>query len=504
MKLTREILRLSLQLNASANEIHRVLDVSRGKVQDILRRAVAAGVEWPLPQDDAKLEALLYPRPAAVHMPPELPDWQAVDTELRRKGMTLRLLWEEYAARHPSGLGYSQFCRRYAKWASQRDLVMRQDHRAGEKLFVDFAGQKVPVVCRFTGEVKLVTIFGAVLGASNLCYAEAFESEGLRDWLAAHVHALRFLGGVPQYVVPDNLKSAVTTASRFDPVLNKSYLRLAEHYGFGIAPARPYRPRDKAKVEKAVQIIEQRILAPIRNMTFFTLDELNKEIWQRLERLNNEPFQKLSGCRWSWFETVDRPALKPLPRTEFEHEEWSLSLKIPKDYHVNVHKHFYSVPYRLVGELVDVRITDTTVEVFHASKRVASHIRNWAEGKKTTADEHMPAEHAAYQGLSSETFLEWSSEVGPATKTVIVAILKSKPQPQLCFDQCWGILRSLRKKYGDRDLEKACVHAVMLQSPTYRLVKTILQKGVDTLPEQLLLNVPEVRHENIRGPGRFK
>ncbi len=381
---------------------------------------------------------------------------------------------------------------------------MRQEHRAGEKLFVDFAGPRVPITCRFTGELRYAAVFVAVLGASNYCYAEACESEGLRDWLAAHVRTLRFLGGCPKFVVPDNLKSAVTKAARFEPQLNKSYLRLAEHYDFGILPARPGKPKDKAKVEKGVQLVEQRILAPIRDRTFFTLDELNQEILQRVAELNNEPFQKLSGCRRSWFETVDAPALKPLPRADFGYEEWDLSVKIPKDYHIAVQKHFYSVPYRLVGELVDVRLTETTIEVFYRNARIASHIRNWAEGRKTTAEEHMPAAHAAYQGMSAEKFLQWADNIGPATAAVITQILKSKPHPQLCFDQCWGILRGLHGKHGAAALEEACHHALSLNSPAYQVVKTILEQGVDRLPKQLSVELPKVSHPNIRGPNQFQ
>jgi transposase len=417
--------------------------------------------------------------------------------------MTLKLLWKEYIRDNPSGYSYSQYCRQYHLWLSQRDVVMRQEHIAGEKLFVDFVGMKVPIVCRHTGEVKQASIFVAVFGASNYFYAEAVESEELRNWLGVHVRALRFFGGVPKYVVPDNLKSAVIDAKRFDPVLNKSFVRLAQHYGFGIMPARPYRPRDKAKVEKCVQVVEQAILAPLRNVTFFSLEDLNREIGKLVSEINNEPFQKLSGCRRSWFEAVDAPALNPLPQRDFEFENWCLTVKVPKDYHISVDKHYYSVPYQLVGEIVDVRYTDSTIEVLHRNVRVASHMRSWAEGKKTTQEEHMPAAHAAYQGMSAQKFIEWAQNIGPATEAIIKHILESKPQPQLCFDQCWGILRSLSKKYGSEAVEKACCHALSLHTPGYRVVKTILERGVDKLPEQLSLDLSKISHGNIRGPNHF-
>jgi transposase len=284
----QQILRLSIQLEMSANEISSAVGVSRGKVQDVIRRARATGTTWPPPEDDVALQEKLYPRAKDSKEEPPLPKWEEVDAQLRKKGVTLQLLWQEYLRENPQGYSYSQYCRRYRAWAKQRDLVMRQEHRAGEKLFVDFVGQQVPIVCRFSGEIRPASVFVAVFGASNYCYAEACESEALRDWLAVHVRALRFFGGCPRYVVPDNLKNAVIKATRFEPQLNKSYQRLAEHYGFGILPARPYKPKDKAKVEKGVQVIEQRILAPMRNMTFFSIDDLNKEIAQRITDLNNE------------------------------------------------------------------------------------------------------------------------------------------------------------------------------------------------------------------------
>lgn len=504
MRQIREILRLSLQLNLSANEISGVLGVSRGKVQDVLRRAHATETAWPLPESDESLYQTLYPPVNYLPQEQALPDWERINAQLRRKGVTLQLLWQEYLKENSVGFSYSQFCRLYRSWASQRDLVMRQEHRAGEKLFVDYAGQKVPIICRFSGEVKLAAVFVAVFGASNYCYAEASESETLRDWLSSHIRALRFFGGSPKFVVPDNLKNAVIKATRFEPELNKSYLRLSEHYGFGILPARPYKPKDKAKVEKAVQVVESRILAAIRDMTFFNIDDLNKEISRRIHELNDEPFQKLSGSRRSWFEAVDAPALSPLPRTDFTFENWELSVRVPKDYHISVERHFYSVPCRLASELVDIRITDNVIEVFHKNARVASHIRSGAEGQKTTLEEHMPAQHAAYQGMSVEKFMNWAEKIGPSTSAVVVAILQSKPHPQLSFDQCWGLLRSLTSKYGKDDVETACHHALLLASPSYLVVKTLLKKGIENLPTQLPLDLPKVSHPNIRGPNQFQ
>jgi hypothetical protein len=287
-------------------------------------------------------------------------------------------------------------------------------------------------------------------------------------------------------------------------LLNKSYSRLAEHYGCGVLPARPYRPKDKAKVERGVQLVEQRILARLRNVTFFSIDALNLEIEVLLKELNEEQFQKLPGCRKSRFEEIDKPALSPLPNEPFEFERWSLSVRVPKDYHIETDDHYYSVPYRLVGERVDVRYTDTTIEILHNHVRVASHVRNWAKGEKTSLEEHMPIAHAAYHGMSSEKFLQWAENTGPKTVQVITAALASKPYPQLAFDQCFGILRTLVGKYGSASVELACDHAIKLGCPGYKMIKSILQLGVENLPEQLSLDLATITHTNIRGPEHFK
>lgn len=506
MQAHREIIRLAFLLNLSANEIHRMTNVSRGSVQTCIKRAVELGLTWPLPEDldDAQLEKLLYPPKQKVKERYVLPDYEKIETELAKKGVTLNLLWDEYQEQHPeTAYCYAHFSKLFRKWQSKKDVVMRQSHAPGDKLFLDFAGQTVPVVCRETGEVSQAQIFVATMGASNYTYAEACESQELKNWLGAHVRTFRFLGGVPKILVPDNLKSAVTEATRFDPKINKSYRRLTQHYGCGVSPARPYRPRDKAKVEKSVQLVEQWILARLRNVTFFSIHDLNQSIQSLLVELNDEPFQKMSGCRRSRFEEIDKPALRPLPSQEFEFEEWLLDVKVPKDYHVRANEHHYSVPYRYAGERVDVRLTDSTVEVFHQNVRIASHIRSWASGDKTTADEHMTPAHAAYQGMSVEKFLRWARQVGPSAEQVIAVILASKPYPQLSYDQCFGVLSSLVKMHGDEKVEAACKHALSLGNPSYRLVKTLLQYGLENLPEQLSINLAGITHPNIRGPEHF-
>jgi len=506
MPVIREILRLALDLKLSANQVHRMTGASRHTVQQYLKRAAELGLTWPLSpdMDDAALENVFY----SPKHPPEPkfsePGWERVHAELKRKGVTLRLLWKEYRVEAAEGFSYSQFCRRYEEWFGKRDLVMLQHHKGGEKLFVDYAGHTVPVIDRDTGEVRMAQIFVAVFGASNYCYSEASWSQALRCWIGAHVRALEFFGGAPEFLVPDNLKSAVLKARRWDPLLNRTYQRLAEHYKCGILPARPYRARDKAKVEKGVQVVENWILAALRDFQFFSLEQLNATIASLLPKLNDEPFQKLSGSRRTWFERVDKPALQKLPRESFEHEEWTLSIKVPKSYHLLVDGHNYSVPHRLVGEYVDIRLTDHTVEILYDGTRVASHVRSWAEGEKTTLHEHMPQAHAEYAGASAERFLEEAGRIGPSTTQVITAILASKPYPQLSFDQCYALLRRFKSQYGAKPLENSCRYALLVGSPTYRLIKQVLELGVDKLPTQLSLTSPLPSHVNLRGPDHFK
>lgn len=507
MSSVREILRLALHLELSANAISQATNISRGKVQDCVRRARLANLTWPLPDelDDTALEELLHPPASRRTTRFALVDCEHIHKELSRKGVTLQLLWHEYALSNPDNhYSYWHFTRIYKRWSGAQEVIMRQSHIAGEKLFVDFAGPGVQVLDRETGEVTAAQIFVATLGASNYTFVVACPSQELRSWLDVHVQAFRFFGGVPKFLVPDNLKSAVIEAARFDPVLNKSYSRLAEHYGCGVMPARPYRPRDKAKVEKGVQVVEQQILAKLRNVTFFSIDDLNREIKPLLDELNAAPFQKMSGSRSSLFAEIDKPALRPLPAEAFEFEQWSLSIRIPKDYHIEVDGHYYSVPFHFVGERVDVRITDHTIEVVHRNLRIASHVRNWAAGKKTSLVEHMPAAHAAYHGMSPEVFLDQAHAVGPATAKVIRTILASKPYPQLSFDQCFGILRTQLKKHGGKSLEAACKYALAVGCPSYKFVKSLLEHGVDKLPEQLTLDLASIEHPNIRGPEHFK
>lgn len=347
----------------------------------------------------------------------------------------------------------------------------------------------------------MAQIFVAVLGASSYTYMDASWSQDLHSFIQSNVSALEFIKGVPEYLTPDNLKSAVTEAEPFDPIINKTYQRLAKHYGCAIRPARKLRPKDKAKVEKGVQFGETWVLARLRNYTFFSLAELNEKIQELVAELNRQPFQKMNGSRTSLYQEIDLPALKPLPPTAFEIEDWLTDVKIEKDYHVTVTGHHYSVPHHMRGKRVDIRFTDTIVEILHNNVRVTSHPRNRIENGQSTLDEHRPPQHAEYAGQSAENFLQQAQAIGPFTVQVITAIIEAHPYPQLAFDKCFGILKSLRRKYGDEQLESAAEYSIRIASPSYRIVKAALE--AESLPQQLTMSLMD-SHENIRGPEEYR
>ena len=428
MRKIREYLRLRFEAGLSARQVAASLQVSRSSVGEYDRRFAASGLSWPLPEalSDRELERRLFPPPPAVAADTRVvPDWAAVHRELRRPGVTLMLLWEEYRAAHPEGFGYSWFCKRYEAWSGSLDVVMRQTHRAGEKLFVDYAGHTVEVVDPGSGEIRTAQIFVAVLGASNYTYAEATWSQGLSDWIGSHVRAFAYFDGVPAILVPDNLRSGVSKAHRYEPDLNPTYLELANHYGVAVVPARVRKPRDKAKAETGVQLVERWILAALRHRSFFSLSALNTAIAALLERLNQRPFRKLPGSRREAFEAIDRPALRPLPLTPYVYATWK-RVRVNIDYHVEVDGHYYSVPYTLVKQALDVRLTDHTVECFHHRQRIASHVRSPLKGRHTTVAEHMPKAHREFAEWTPERLVRWAEKSGPATAGVIGHILWSE------------------------------------------------------------------------------
>lgn len=499
-----EVLRLHHEGDRSHREIARVVGTSPTTVGEILRRARQCGVAYPVPPDmsEAGLEALLYaPTAPSSQRRPE-PDWPAVHRELRRKGVTLDLLWQEFKAEHPDGYRYSSFCNHYRRWVGRLSVSMRQTHAPGEKLFIDYAGPTVEVIDPMTGEIHRAAIFVAVLGASNYTYCEATWSQSLPDWIGSHVRTLEYLGGVPALLVPDNLKSGVTTACFYDPELNPTYRDLARHYGTAVLPARPRRPKDKAKAEGGVLVVERWVLARLRHQRFFSLSELNRAIAELMSDLNTRAFKKLPGCRQSAFAELDRPALRPLPAARYEFAEWKVA-KVGIDYHVEVVGHYYSVPYRFAREKIDVRLTASTVELFHRGARIASHVRTDLRGRHTTVDAHMTPAHQAVQGWSAPRLVEWAERIGPHAKAVVQSILHRRHHPQQGYRACLGILR-LGKGVGDDRLEAACERAVAIGATSYSSLKSILKNGLDkrvaSTPAQA--NLP-LDHANVRGPGYY-
>ncbi len=504
MRKVHLVLRLFFTAGLSIRAIARSINASPSTVGDYLRRAQVAGLSWPLPDgmDERAVEAKLFPPPAPSHAPRPLPEWTRVHRELRRKGVTLSLLWHEYKAEHPDGVQYSWFCDRYRAWAQHLDVVMRQEHRAGEKLFVDYAGHTVPIVDRETGELREAQIFVAVLGASNYTFAEATWTQSLADWCASHVRALRFLGGAPELVVPDNLRSAVSKAHRYEPDTNPTYQDLAEHYAMAILPARVRRPRDKAKVEAGVLLVERWILAALRNRTFFSLAELNAAIAELLERLNDRSFKKLPGSRRTMFESLEQSTLTPLPHEPYIFAEWK-KVRVHIDYHVEVDHHFYSVPFTLRGKQLQARFSANTVECLHLGKRVASHVRSYARGRHTTLPEHMPEKHRQMGQWSPKRFIQWAEKTGPATAQLITNVLGARKHPEQSYRSCLGILR-LEKAYGNERLEAACRRALILGTYAVRSIESILKHRLDEQP----LNEPQdlqlpLDHDNIRGPSYY-
>ena len=507
MRKIREVLKLRQESGLSVRAVAGACQLGRSTVLEYLQRSESAGLGWPLPESlsDEELEARLFP---AVFVPsPErvLPDMAHIARELRHKGVTLFLLWEEYRRNHPEGYGYSRFCDLYRDYASRLDPRMRQTHKAGEKLFVDYAGLTVDVVDRSTGEVRAAQIFVATLGASDYTYAEATWSQGLEDWTGSHVRAFNFFGGTPEILVPDNLKAGVTKAHRYEPLLNESYAEMARHYGVAIIPARPHRPRDKAKVENHVLNVERRILAPLRDRIFLSLEELNCAMFPLLEELNNRPFQLLPGSRRSLFDEMERELLGPLPVEAYEFATWKKA-RVAFDYHVSVDHCLYSVPHSLIKEEVDVRLTQRIVEIFLRGKRVASHARSHQPRRHITCVEHMPKAHQRHQEWTPERIARWARQNGPSTGKVIESIMSNRPHPEQGFRSCLGVMR-LGKEFGTERLEAACVRALGIQSPTYKSIASILQNGLDqsVLPDpqpELPLLPPD--HPNVRGANYYR
>lgn len=505
MRKVKEVLRLKWDCQKSHRQIAQSCSIAPSTVSDYLTRAKAAGLSWPLPADldEETLDVLLFaPKGGRSSEERPAPSWEKVHAESKRKGVTLQQLWMEYKADHPDGFQYSQFCFHYRNWKQSVDPCLRQDYKAGEKLFVDYCGLAMPVVDRSTGEIRQAQIFVAVWGASNYTYAEATWTQQVPDWIASHVRALTWFGGCPEVIVPDNLRSGVSRACRYEPDLNPSYQDFAVHYGVTVIPTRVRKPQDKAKAEKGVQTVENWILGPLRHRTFFSLTELNQAIRERLHELNEKPFQKLNGCRRSLFESLDQPVLRPLPVEAYEYAEWKKA-KVPIDYHIEVERHYYSVPYQYVRRKVEVRLTAKTVEIFSRGIRIASHVRSHRTGGQTTLIDHMPKSHQEYLNWPPERMIQKAEQIGSFTRQVISALLERRLHPAHAYRSCLGVLR-LAKDYGAERLERACQRALCIQAISYKSIHSILKSGLDRLPPpEPPPPAPPLQHENLRGSTYF-
>ncbi|MGH9028198.1 MAG: IS21 family transposase [Acidimicrobiales bacterium] len=504
MRKIRDVLRLALGEELSLRQVGRSLELPFTTVADHVRRAKLAGLSWPLPElDDRALELLLFPPPAPSNVTRPMPDWPRIHVELRKKGVTLELLWMEYRECHPDGYGYSQFANRYKEFRGHVDVVMRQSHRAGEKLFVDFPGMTIPIHDRRSGEVAFrAELFVAVAGASSYLFAEALRSQALLYWVEAHVHCFEAMGGCHEIVVCDNLRSGVTRPHRYEPDVNATYQEMAAHYGIAVIPTRVYKPRDKAKVEAGVLLAERWIIARLRHRRFTSLAEANAAIRTCVAEINERPFKKLDGSRAQLFEALDRPALRPLPPTRYEFAAWKKA-KVNIDYHVEVDRHYYSVPHQLVGKVVELRLTASVVEVLFSAKRVASHPRSNVRGGYSTNPEHMPESHRRHAKWTPSRIVSWAKATGPNAAGLVEEILSSRPHPEQGFRSALGIIR-LGERYGRERLEAAAARALKLRSYSYRSVASILEHRLDEQPlPEVEAIPPHPRHRNVRGANYY-
>ena len=505
MRKIRDVLRLTHAMGMSRRLVGEATGIGKTAVGEYVRRAAVAGLSWPIPDeiDDGELERRLFP-PADTVSPAARtePDWPHIHAELKRRGVTLALVWQEYRAEHAQGYAYSWFCERYGDWRKRISATMRQTHLAGEKLFVDWAGDTMPVFDPTTGEEHRAHIFVAALGASNYTYAEARWTETLPDWIGAHVNALAAIGGVPKALVPDNLKAGITKPSRYEPSINRTYQDLADHYGCVVLPTRVMKPRDKAKVEVAVQIVERFVLAKLRNRRFFSLAELNAAIRDCVMAINAKVMRRIGKSRNELLETLDRQALNALPATPYSYAQWKRA-RVAPDYHIEIAGHYYSVPSKLIREIVEACITSATVEIFHKGERVASHAFSAVRNRHTTTTEHMPSAHRRYAQWTPAKMMSEAAKVGPATVALFEAIMKAKPHPEQGFRSCLGIV-GLARSYGVTRLEAAARRGNDIGATSYGSIASILKHGLDkAFATEPAPDAPPIRHGNIRGSGYF-
>jgi transposase len=513
MRQIKEVLRLHHEAHLSERQIAHRCRISRSTVQRYLERATAANLSWPLPEslDETQLEQLLFPTQPAQsasegrQAPKAQPDFAKVHQELKgNRSVTLQLLWEEFIEEHPDGVHYSWFCQQYQEWARHLDVVLRQDHRAGEKTFVDHAGDTIEVIDPSSGQRRPSYIFVAVLGASNYTYAEATWTRSLPDWIGSHTRTLGFFGGATRIIVPDQWRAGVQKPCYWEPELNRTYQDWALHNGVAIVPARPGHPRDKAKVEQGVQVVQRWIVAALRKRQFFSLAQVNEAIGELIVKLNQRRFRRLAGSRLELYEKLDRPALQPLPQQPYEFAEWKKD-RVRLDYHVEVDGHYYSVPYQLAQQAVEIRSTATTVEVLYRGKRVASHARSGEKPGSTTETSHQPKSHQRYREWTPTRLLEWAESIGPFSRRLVEAMLVDKPHPEAGYRAAMG-LRPLASQYGDPRLEAAATRAVRFKLYRLENIRSILHTRLDQQPLPILVTAAAelVAHDNIRGAAYYE
>ena len=508
MRKIKEILRLKFDCDLSNRCIARSCSISHSTVGEYISRFEESGLSWPLPSglDESSLESRLFPLASMVkeNVTDREPDWQMVHEELRKKGVTLLLLWREYVSENPEGYKYSRFCDLYKQWKKKLQVSMRQNHRAGEKMFVDYCGQTVEIRNSSGTTVSEAQIFVAVLGASNYIFAEAHNKQDIVHWLGGHIRGFEFFGGVPEVVVPDNLKSGVKSPCRYEPVLNPSYHDMAKHYEVAVIPARVRKPKDKSKAEVGVQVVQRWILAVLRKRTFFSLHELNQAIKELLVDLNNREMKHLGKSRRELYESLEKPMLRSLPREPYNFWEWK-KVKVPPDYHVKFDNNYYSVPSRYVQKSVDIRANQHLVEIYFKDKVIAYHKRSYEKNFVLTEVKHMPQRHRVIAEVNGQHLMNWSEKVGPHTTSVIDHLLSSEMHPEQTYRKCLGVLR-LGGRYGEERLEAACKRVLHFGVATYKGIEAVLKNGCDKLPLPRVETDKEkeplpthLHHENIRG-----
>lgn len=505
MRTYLDVFRLCFEDQLSYRQIALALGIGRSTVTDLIARFNNLKLTWPLAPEvclNTLDQALLPGRDYQTKR--VLPDWLRVDLELKDPKLTKQLLWQEYQAEHGrAALGYTQFCEHYRRWKGSKQRSMRQTHYAGEKLFIDFCGPTVPIVDPHSGEVRHAAIFVATLGASNYTYIEACAGQEQQSWLMANSRCLEFLGGVPTLLVPDNLKAAVSKADKFEPVINHDYQALARHYRCTVLPARPYKPKDKSKVEGAVLIVERWVLARLRHHIFYSLEALNQQLRFLTKELNARPMKAYNGLsRKDLFEQIDRPALKPLPAHPYEYLEHKI-VKVAPDYHVQYDQHYYSVPHQLCGERLEVQASATLIRLYHQGKCVAQHVRSAKAYGQTSELTHFPPAHAAVQQWDSARLQQWAQSIGPDTLGMVLTLERRKAHPVQAQRACLGLL-SLQKRYGNARLERACSMALQQQAAFIGFIKNLLKNGLDQAEPASEVSPPQRQHPNLRGAQEYQ